>query len=110
FFVAPGALLVLLALAGLLAGGHAWIPVRRATIALGVGLLLAPVAFQMYSRAPQGARMVAAFRPIETRANVQQIQGDFGTIAVGQGAIRTDLRRSCRSRPGSAGRSRGSRL
>jgi hypothetical protein len=102
FFVAPGALLVLLALAGVLAGGDAWIPLRRATIALGVGLLLAPLVFQMFSRAPQGARMVAAFKTIETRANVQQIQSDFGTIAVGQGAIRTDLKPELKRLPAAA--------
>ena len=94
FFVAPGALLIALALAGLLVGARrpaTWIPLRRAAIALGVGLVLAPVVFQMFTRAPEGGRMVAAFKPIETRATVQAVQGDFGTIAVGQGAIRTDL-------------------
>jgi Prenyltransferase and squalene oxidase repeat len=94
FFVVPGALLTALALAGLLLAGRrpaAWIPLRRATIALGAGLLLAPVVFQLYTRAPQGGRMVDAFRTIETRSTVQQVQGHFGTIAVGQGAIRTEL-------------------
>lgn len=94
FFVVPGALLVALALAGLLLGRRrppAWIPLRRATIALGVGLLLAPVVFQMFTRAPQGGRMVEAFKTIETRRTVQTVQGHFGTIAVGQGAIRTEL-------------------
>ncbi|MDO8212319.1 prenyltransferase/squalene oxidase repeat-containing protein [Conexibacter sp. CPCC 206217] len=94
FFVVPGALLIVLALAGLLLGRRrpaSWIPLRRATIALGVGLVLAPVAFQMFTRAPQGGRMVDAFRTIETRRTVQTVQGHFGTIAVGQGAIRTEL-------------------
>jgi hypothetical protein len=91
FFVVPGALLALLALAALLAGGDARIPLRRATIALGIGLLLAPAVFQMFDRAPKGAEMVSAFKTIETRATVQKLQGDFGTIAVGQGAIKTDL-------------------
>jgi hypothetical protein len=94
FFVVPGVLLIVLALVALALGRRrptAWIPLRRAAIALGVGLVLAPVAFQMFTRAPQGGRMVAAFKPIETRTAVQAVQGDFGTIAVGQGAIRTDL-------------------
>ncbi len=94
FFVVPGALLVVLALAGLLLGRRrpaTWIPLRRATIALGVGLVLAPVAFQMFTRAPQGGRMVDAFKTLETRRTVQDVQGHFGTIAVGQGAIRTEL-------------------
>ena len=94
FFVVPGALLIALALAGLALGRRrptTWVPLRRAAIALGVGLVLAPVVFQMFTRAPQGGRMVEAFRTIETRANVQAVQGHFGTIAVGQGAIRTEL-------------------
>lgn len=94
FFVVPGALLIALALAGLLLGRRrppSWIPLRRATIALGVGLVLAPVAFQMFGRAPQGGRMVTAFETIETRSTVQEVQSHFGTIAVGQGAIRTEL-------------------
>jgi hypothetical protein len=66
-------------------------PLRRATIALGVGLILAPFAFQMFSRAPQGGDMVTAFKSIETRANVQKVQGHFGTIAVGQGSISSEL-------------------
>src|SRR5207245_1701570 len=91
FFLIPGAILVALAAAGLLSGRRTWIPLRRATLALGVALLLAPATFQMFTRAPQGDRMVSAFRSLETRATVQKLQGDFGTIAVGQGAIRTDL-------------------
>ncbi len=94
FFVAPGVLLAGLAVAGLLLGRRrpaAWIPLRRATIALGVGLVLAPVAFQLFTRAPQGGRMVDAFKTLETRRTVQTVQGHFGTIAVGQGAIRTEL-------------------
>jgi hypothetical protein len=98
FFVVPGAILVALALAGLLLGRGAWAPVRRATIAVGVGLLIAPVVFKLYDRAPKGGEMVTAFRTIETRPTVQKLQGDFGTIAVGQGAIRTDLVPALRAR------------
>lgn len=90
FFVVPGALLVLLAAAGLVQR-RAWIPLRRALIGVGIGLLLAPLVFQMFTRAPQGGRMIDAFRTVETRATVQRVQGQFGTIAVGQGAIRTEL-------------------
>lgn len=94
FFVVPGALLIVLALGGLLLPRRrptAWIPLRRAALALGVGLVLAPVVFQMFTRAPQGGRMVAAFQTLQTRETVQTIQGHFGTVAVGQGAIRTEL-------------------
>src|SRR5436190_22794770 len=37
-----------------------------ALIVLGVGLILAPVAFQMFSRAPKGAQMLDDFKPFMT--------------------------------------------
>ena len=45
----------------------------------------------MFDRAPKGALMVNAFEDIETTAHVQRIQGYFGEMAVGQGAIRLEL-------------------
>jgi hypothetical protein len=45
----------------------------------------------MFQRAPKGGRMISAFRAIETTHNVEQIQGYFGSMAVGQGAIRLEL-------------------
>ena len=85
FFVIPGAL-ILLILAAAPRG-----PGRIALIALGIGLVLAPAVFQMFTRAPKGGRMMSAFQTIETRAKVQQIQGYFGDIAVGQGAVRLEI-------------------
>ncbi len=90
FFVIPGALLLALALLALARPG-AGPRARIALVALGVGLCLAPVAFQMFTRAPKGADMVSAFTDIETRPNVEKIQGYFGSIAVGQGAVRLEL-------------------
>jgi hypothetical protein len=46
-----------------------------ATLVLGVGLVLAPVAFQMFSRAPKGADMLDGFRPYMTATKVAQFQG-----------------------------------
>jgi hypothetical protein len=60
-------------------------------VALGLGLIAAPLIFQMFQRAPAGGRMMTAFENIETTQNVQQIQGYFGTMAVGQGAIRLEI-------------------
>ena len=94
FFLIPGLLLMALALGGLLFARRrprSWVPLRRAAIAIGVGLCLAPIVFQMFTRAPQGAAMVSAFKTVETRKLVQEVQGDFGTIAVGQGAIAAEL-------------------
>jgi hypothetical protein len=58
---------------------------------LGLGLVAAPAVFQMFQRAPDGGRMMSAFQKIETTQNVQHIQGYFGSMAVGQGAIRLDI-------------------
>jgi len=90
FFVVPGTL-VLLLLGVYLLRARWWGTIRWILVALGVGLILAPIVFQMFQRAPQGGRMMTAFRTIETTANVQRIQGYFGTMAVGQGAIRLEL-------------------
>jgi hypothetical protein len=58
---------------------------------LGLGLIAAPLIFQMFTRAPAGGHMMTAFKDIETTKNVEQIQGYFGTMAVGQGAIRLEI-------------------
>lgn len=90
FFVIPGALVLALLALGL-ARPSRWRAVRWLLVALGVGLVLAPAVFQMFSRAPDGGRMMTAFRPIETRARVERIQGYFGEIAIGQGAVALQL-------------------
>jgi hypothetical protein len=89
FFEIPG--LLLLIAVGLALTPLRWRRIRVAVAVLGVGLVLAPVAFQMFSRAPAGARMMAAFKTIETRQEVETIQGYFGTIGLVQGAIRLQL-------------------
>jgi len=90
FFVIPGVLLVLLGLLAL-AKPTWWTKLRWGFVALGIGLILAPVAFQMFDRAPKGAKMITAFKTIETRKKVETIQGYFGEIAAGQGSVRLDL-------------------
>jgi hypothetical protein len=90
FFVIPGLLILTFAAAALIRPAW-WSWVRWVLVVLGIGLVLAPVAFQMFTRAPAGGRMVDAFRTIETQSNVQQIQRDFGTIASGEGAIQLEL-------------------
>jgi hypothetical protein len=91
FFVIPGVLVLLALGAGVVLRPAAWGGVRWVLVALGVGLVLAPVAFQMFDRAPKGGRMMKAFKTLETRHKVETIQGYFGTIAVGQGAVRLEL-------------------
>jgi hypothetical protein len=90
FFVIPGALVALLALVALVAPGS-WRASRWAIAAIGIGLVVAPVAFGMFDRGPKGAQMMKTFETIETRPKVERIQGYFGTIAVGQGALRLEI-------------------
>jgi hypothetical protein len=90
FFIVPGALLILLA-AGALATPDSWKTLRWAIAVLAIGLIVAPLVFGMWSRAPKGAAMVSAFRTVETRALVTKIQNDFGTITAGEGALGGEL-------------------
>jgi hypothetical protein len=90
FFVVPGALLLLLAIAALIVPS-AWGVLRWAIVAVAIGMLAAPVVFQMWDRAPKGAAMVSAFHTVETRSLVTKIQNDFGTITTGEGALSGEL-------------------
>jgi hypothetical protein len=90
FFVIPGVLIAGIAIAGLLRPTR-WSRGRWALVVLGIGLVAAPGIFQMFQRAPDGGTMMTAFKKIETTENVQQIQGYFGAMAVGQGAIRLEI-------------------
>jgi hypothetical protein len=62
-----------------------------ATLVLGVGLALAPVAFQMFSRAPKGADMLDGFRPYMTEAKVAQFQGYLAVIDKGAAETRDEV-------------------
>jgi hypothetical protein len=90
FFIVPGAILLLLAIAAL-GAPSAWSKLRWAVMVLGIGLIIAPLAFQMWSRAPKGAEMVSAFRNVETRSLVTKVQNDFATITTGEGALGGEL-------------------
>jgi len=90
FFVVPGALLLLLG-AVALAFPRTWRLARWGALAVGLGLLLAPSAFSLWDRAPQGAALVEAFRPIEQRGAVVRVQNGFGQVAIAQGALAGEL-------------------
>jgi hypothetical protein len=90
FFVIPGGLVALLALAALVAP-RTRPTLRWAFVAVGIALVIAPFALQLFDRAPKGAEMMKAFKTIETRKKVVDMQNNFGTIAVGQGALRLDV-------------------
>ena len=57
---------------------------------LGVAVAAAPVAFQMFDRAPQGADMIDDFRPMMTRERVQSVQGYFVTLGAAEGQLRAN--------------------
>ena len=90
FFVIPGVLIAGCAIAALVRPAR-WRRDRWVLVVLGLGLIAAPAVFQMFQRAPDGGNMMTAFKNIETTQNVEQIQGYFGTMAVGQGAIRLEI-------------------
>lgn len=90
FFVVPGGLLVAFGLVGL-SLPRAWRLARWGAVAVAAGLVVAPFAFQLWERAPKGAAMVDAFRPIETREAVVRVQNDFGQVALLQGALAGEL-------------------
>jgi hypothetical protein len=92
FFVIPGVLIAGVAIVALIRPprrGRRW--PRWTLVILGVALIVAPAGLQLFSRGPDGGQMMSAFKNIETTDNVQKIQGYFGTMAVGQGAIRLDI-------------------
>ena len=97
FFVVPGTLIVVAAGIALY---RRRTPSERARPALwvlfglGLGVAAAPVAFQMFDRAPQGADMIEDFRPMMTRERVQAVQGYFVTLGAAEGQLRAN---GCRS-------------
>lgn len=51
-----------------------------AAAVIGLGLALAPVAFQMFSRAPRGGTMIDGFKPYMTNARIERFEADLTTI------------------------------
>lgn len=93
FFVLPGLMVAGIA-ASILWSMHKDRPHRRRLWALagvGVAIMAAPVAFQMFTRAPMGRDMIDSFRPMMTRERVQNVQGYFVTLGGGEGQMRVAL-------------------
>ncbi len=88
FFVLPGLFAVGIAVWGIRRGSAG---AARALIVLGIGLVLAPVIFQMFTRAPKGADMIDDFRSLMTTERVQTMQGYFLVIGAGEGNLRNDI-------------------
>jgi len=93
FFVLPG-LLVAGVASSILRSMHKNRPHRQrlwVLAGLGVAITAAPVAFQMFTRAPMGRDMIDSFRPMMTRERVQNVQGYFVTLGGGEGQMRVTL-------------------
>jgi hypothetical protein len=92
FFVIPGLLIAGLAAVTLRIGSSRR-PSRQilALVALGVAVVLAPVFFQMFTRAPKGGDMINDFRPMMTRERVVNVQGYFATIGNGEADLRNKV-------------------
>ena len=90
FFVIPGLLTVAIGLAALRVGRTR--PPSRLIVVLGtlgVAIALAPVVFQMFTRAPSGGDMIDDFRPMMVRERVQDVQGYFITMGGAESQLRT---------------------
>jgi len=93
FFVIPGAMVVVVAGVALYqrrTPGHRARPTLWVLFGLGVAIVAAPVAFQMFDRAPKGADMIEDFRPMMTRERVQSVQGYFVTLGAAEGQLRAN--------------------
>lgn len=66
-----------------------------AALVVGVGLVLAPAVFQMFTRAPSGASMIDDFRPYMTVEQIELFQGYMteigGAVAETEDELRADL-------------------
>ena len=92
FFVIPGLLAGILAIVALRARDTG----TRRTVGwvlagLGLAVIVAPLVFQMFTRAPKGADMIDDFRPMMVRERVQNVQGYFVTLGGAEGQLRTGV-------------------
>jgi hypothetical protein len=93
FFVIPGAMIAVvagIALARRRTGEHRARPALWVLVGLGIAVAAAPIAFQMFDRAPKGAEMIDDFRPMMTRERVQAVQGYFVTLGAAEGQLRAN--------------------
>ena len=90
FFLIPGVLVAALA-AWWLARGRGAPGLRAGLIVLGIGLIAAPVVFQMFTRAPLGGSMIDDFEPLMTTERITEVQTHFLTMGAGEGVVRTQV-------------------
>lgn len=93
FFVLPGVAIAVAAAIALARRGASGRAARWAVwvlFGLGLAVAVAPLAFQMFDRAPKGAEMIDDFRPMMTRERVQAVQGYFVTLGAAEGQLRAN--------------------
>jgi hypothetical protein len=59
-------------------------PALIAATIIGVGLMVAPVVFQMFTRAPLGATMIDDFNPYMTIEKIDEFRGHLGEIGAAE--------------------------
>jgi len=90
FFVIPGLLITGLSAAALAAEkrGRSTKRILASLVVMGLAVSAAPVAFQMFTRAPKGGEMITDFRPMMTTERVRNVQGYFITLGAAEGQLR----------------------
>jgi len=69
------------------------------TLIVGLGLIVAPLVFQMFSRAPEGGTMIDGFKPYMRPAVITRFQGDMRTIGAAVTEARSSLGPASASSP-----------
>lgn len=91
FFVVPGLAVAVAAAAALWSSAATGRGPVVALAVIGLGLVAAPAVFGMFTRAPQGGRMIDDMRPLMTREQVTAVQDHFVTLGAAEGEVRTEL-------------------
>jgi hypothetical protein len=86
FLVIPGVLLIALALLALISPRR-WQRARLGVAVVGAALVLAPVALGLFSAGSQGAHLISAFAPVESRATVVKLQQGFSNAIIGESDV-----------------------
>jgi len=84
--VIPGALLIALALVALISPPR-WRRARLGVAVVGAALVLAPVGLGLFSASSQGAQLISAFAPVESRATVIKLQQGFSNAVIGEADV-----------------------
>jgi len=90
FFMVPGLMIAGLSVAAMAADkqGRSTKRLLASLVVMGLAVSIAPVAFQMFTRAPKGGEMITDFKPMMTTERVRHVQGYFITLGAAEGQLR----------------------